>query len=195
MIKNIVFDIGNVLMSFQPMRAFQHIAHHETLCPLLFRSQLWLDYDRGTCTLDELRARCTDAFPQHRQSIMAMLENWPQILQPIQPMTAFRQECKDHGYGIYIISNLNEDSARFMQERYALFDGLDGAILSYQEHLLKPDPQMFSLLLTRYALRPETCLFLDDSPDNVNAACRIGMRAVRVDDPAAAIKEARELLC
>ena len=73
MIKNIVFDIGNVLMSFQPMRAFQHIAHHETLCPLLFRSQLWLDYDRGTCTLDELRARCTDAFPQHRQSIMAIL--------------------------------------------------------------------------------------------------------------------------
>ena len=54
---------------------------------------------------------------------------------------------------------------------------------------------MFSLLLTRYALRPETCLFLDDSPDNVNAARRIGMRAVRVDDPAAAVKEARELLC
>ena len=76
-----------------------------------------------------------------------------------------------------------------------LFDELDGAVLSYQERLLKPDPKMFSLLLSRYQLDADACLFLDDAQDNIRAALDAGMNAILVDDPHAAIMKARKLLC
>ena len=124
-----------------------------------------------------------------------MLDHWTQVLHPISEMTAFRTDCRKRGYGIYIISNLSEDSARSLQARYQLFDELDGAVLSYQERLLKPDPKMFSLLLSRYQLDADACLFLDDAQDNIRAALDAGMNAILVDDPHAAIMKARKLLC
>ncbi len=195
MIKHMVFDIGNVLMHWQPQRFFHDLRHHEKLCSLLFRSAEWQEYDRGACTLDDLRQAYVQAYPQHQQAICYMLDHWTQVLHPISEMNAFRADCRKRGYGIYIISNLSEDSARSLQARYQLFDELDGAVLSYQEHLLKPDPKMFSLLLSRYQLDADACLFLDDAQDNIRAALDAGMNAILVDDPHAAIMKARKLLC
>ncbi|MEE0774260.1 MAG: HAD family phosphatase, partial [Merdibacter sp.] len=65
MIKHMVFDIGNVLMHWQPQRFFHDLRHHEKLCSLLFRSAEWQEYDRGACTLDDLRQAYVQAYPQH----------------------------------------------------------------------------------------------------------------------------------
>lgn len=196
-IRNIIFDIGNVLVSFQPRHYYKDVLKEacETVCDAVFASSCWDDYDNGLCTLEEVKQQLLERHPDLRQEIALVIDDWFHLMKPIPAMWELREECRERGYGIYIISNLSRDSYEYLQREYHLFDALDGRVLSFEERFGKPDARMFTRLCERCSLLPSECLFLDDHLPNIEAAERLGMHTVHVSDPEAAAKEARERLC
>lgn len=87
---------------------------------------------------------------------------------------------KKKGYMIYILSNYSEELFAKHTKDAGFLDIIDGGIVSYQVHLLKPDIRIYKALLKKYSLKAEECMFFDDKEENVNGACRAGMKAVRV---------------
>lgn len=197
MIKNIIFDIGNVLVSFQPQIYFQSLLQEkcEEICHIVFYSKWWKQYDNGWISLKEVQQALLQEYPNYNKEILSVSDHWFTLMRPIDEMLQFLDECKQNGYHIYMISNLSEDSYDYLQEQYHLFDQADGMVLSFQEKFGKPDPRMYQFLCKRYALAPSTCLFLDDRKENIDAAAQCGIRSIEVKDIKTAIKEAKKQLC
>ena len=197
MIQNIVFDIGNVLVTFDPAHYYQQLfqSASASICNRVFSSTAWRRYDDGLLSLQEVIAALTNAHPSLQNEIKLVCTDWFALMKPIDEMLQFRNACRTKGYGIYIISNLSEDSYHYLQAHYRLFDDLDGRILSFEEKFGKPDPRMYQFLYQRYHLEPSTCLFLDDRKTNIQAAITTGMHGIHVQTIKQAIKEVREIIC
>ena len=107
MIKHIVFDIGNVLMTFAPetyfIRWFQSEEKTHRVCSRIFTHEAWEKYDQGIWMLEDLYAVYHDAYPDMAEETDIVLQNWLQLMQPMQESIAFMKQMKNAGYGIYIL--------------------------------------------------------------------------------------------
>ncbi len=197
MIQNVVFDIGNVLVTFKPKEYYQEILKEQCshICDLVFASSYWKDYDDGLLTLQEVKSALLRCYPSSEKEITLVTDQWFELMKPIEAMMELRKTCRQKGYGIYIISNLSEDSYQYLQIKYQLFDDLDGRVLSFEEKFGKPDVRMYDYLCTRYHLDPSTCLFIDDRLVNIEAAKAMGMQCIHMQTIEQTMKEAREILC
>ena len=146
MIKHIVFDIGNVLMSFAPeayfKRWFQSEDRTHRICSRIFTHEAWEKYDQGIWMLEDLYAVYHKAYPDMLEETNIVLQNWLQLMKPMQESIAFMKQVKDDGYGVYILSNISQDSADFLKKTQRFFSLADGAVLSYEEKINKPDPHI-----------------------------------------------------
>lgn len=181
MIKNIVFDIGNVLFEFKPERHFAYLPDGEKVCKYIFTSPLWLAYDLGEMHLDEVEARLITQYPKHEATISLMLSKWTEVLKPKRSMEMIEQ-LKQQGYRIYLLSNLSYDAADYIQQTYKLFDKVDGYVLSCEVHRVKPNLEIYEILSSQYALNYKETIFLDDLEENVRAAERLGMYGIHYTD-------------
>ena len=174
MIKHIVFDIGNVLMSFAPeayfIRWFQSEERTHRICNRIFTHEAWEKYDQGIWMLEDLYAVYHKAYPDMIEETNIVLQNWLQLMEPMQESIAFMKQVKDAGYGVYILSNISQDSADFLKKTQRFFPLADGAVLSYEEKTNKPDPHIFEVLLQRYKLNAGELLYLDDNAENIRQA-------------------------
>ena len=182
MIRNIIFDIGNVVLSFQPKQYFTKMFNNEefanAICKQMMGSQTWKDYDLGILTLDEVKDNFQKELPQYHTLIAQMLAVWVEILEPINYTLDKINQYKEEGYQIYLLSNLNKEAYAYIAEHYSLFEDVDGYILSFEEQLAKPDQAIYERLCNRYNLQANQCLFLDDLIENVEAARNYGMQAI-----------------
>ncbi len=182
MIKNIIFDIGNVVLAFQPKQYFTKMFQDEVfaseMCQLMMGSQIWKDYDLGLLDLQQVKEAFQKEVPQYHDLIEQMLQVWVSILEPKQYTLDKMKRLKEAGYGIYLLSNLNKEAFDFISQQYTLFDDVDGYVVSFEEQLAKPDPAIYELLCQRFGLDAKECLFLDDLIDNVEAAQKYGMQAI-----------------
>ncbi len=196
MIKNIIFDLGNVLMGFNPKPYFSEFLKDEALSnrliDLITNDPSWNYYDQGLLTLDEVKQNYIKIFPKDEDSINLMLDHWMGVLKPIKPMIKLFYELKERGFNCFILSNLSKDAADHIKANYSLIQDADGYVLSYEEKLVKPDPAIYQCLLSRYNLVAEECLFLDDVLKNTTAALSLGINTIHVasiDQAIEAIKE------
>ena len=88
------------------------------------------------------------------------------------------EDLKQRGYQVYLLSNLSEDAFLYIEKHFDLFNQVDGYIVSYQEHVSKPDFKIYECLMERYDLQKEECVFLDDTLINVEASNAFGMKAI-----------------
>ena len=197
MIKHIVFDIGNVLMTFAPetyfIRWFQSEEKTHRVCSRIFTHEAWEKYDQGIWMLEDLYAVYHDAYPDMVEETDIVLQNWLQLMQPMQESIAFMKQMKNAGYGIYILSNISQDSADYLKETQQFFPLADGAVLSYEEKTNKPDPYIFEVLLERYELNAEELLYLDDNVENTRQAEKMGIQGILFIDEGC-IAKAQKLL-
>lgn len=183
MIRNIVFDMGEVLIHFYPDMFLRRMGVPEEDWPLLtqemFRSVEWTQTDRGT--LDE--AGAVEAFcaklPQRLHGYVRTMvcDWWKEPLVPVEGMAALVEELKGLGYGIYLLSNA---SSR-LHEYFPHIPGseyFDGKIVSADWKQIKPEREIFQTLYREYGLKPEECFFIDDLPQNVEGAKFSGMGGV-----------------
>lgn len=187
MIKNIVFDIGNVLFRFDPVTYFTKVFNNEqrarNICSKIFEHEGWSKYDQGIFLLDDLYTLYYKEYPNDKEDIDAVLHNWFPLLQPMSASISYMKHMKEEGYIIYILSNISEDSMEYVKKVSKIFTYVQGAVLSFQEKVNKPDPRIYDALLHRYALIPKETIFIDDSKANILQANRMGIKGVQyIDD-------------
>ena len=193
-IKNVVFDMGNVLMLFDgPYFSAQFTDNEVDAAALqraLFGSPAWNLLDSGTISYDTM-LRVARAHLDERlwPNLDACFAGWAAYSTPIEETNALAAELKREGYGIYLLSNAGTRIHDQLNHMPA-WDLMDGAVVSGEERLMKPDPAIYRLLCERYGLLAEECLFVDDNADNCEGARVAGMRAVRYAGDVAAIREA-----
>lgn len=182
MIKNIVFDLGRVLVEFAPAEYMRNLGFAEekvqTLLGVVFGAD-WNLYDRGDYkTVNDLSAALIKKYPPFKEDIERILTNdWVKIHYLKQDTAEYLLELKNRGYKIFILSNLSRESYEFIS-KYPFFSLIDGGVFSYQENCCKPEAKIYKTLLSRYSLTPAETVFIDDNKINVEAAREFGINAV-----------------
>ena len=192
MIKNIVFDLGRVLVEFDPLTYIRGFGFPEETNARLYEAVFgydWYLHDRGDYeTVNDLREAVAAKHPELETEIRAVLKgDWVKIHYLKKDTEAYLRELKARGFRIYILSNLSLESYAFIKE-YPFFALTDGGVFSYQERANKPEEKIYRALLDRYALLPRETVFIDDNEANVAGAAALGIRAVLFTD----IESARE---
>lgn len=186
MIQNLIFDVGDVLLEyrwFEMLTRDYGISEAEArrIGGEMFDNEIWgQGMDGGRLSLDEAIHEYEKKYPDDVDVIGWFLKNGEQMAIKRPEVWDKIAALKDKGYSIYILSNYSEELFR-MHTKGALFlDLLDGGIVSYQVHALKPEPEIYQILLDKYGLQAEECLFFDDRADNVESARALGIQAVQV---------------
>ncbi len=182
MIRNIIFDMGNVLMRFDP-RLFIHrlgiTGEDETLLlRQVFRSVEWVRMDRGTLTDAQAAEMICRRMPLRlHEAVRALVCQWDDPMICIDGMYAVVEALKNAGYGLFLLSNASVRQHEYWP-RIPASRFFDGTFISCDHHLVKPQPEIYQKMLATFGLEAETCLFIDDSPANVEAASLCGIRGI-----------------
>lgn len=197
-VTDIVFDMGNVLMTFDGHAFAEAYADTpedaELIYGALFGRTEWALLDSGTIDHETI-ARVAEAHVPERllPNLRACIAGWPELSEPIAATNALACRLKKQGYGIYVLSNASTRIGEQLGHMPAM-SVVDGWVASAFERIMKPDPTIFRALCERYDLVPSQCLFVDDSLDNCVGAEVAGMRSFHftgnVDELEAAIAEA-----
>ncbi len=173
MIKQIIFDVGNVLLNFDPAAMISTVTSHPRKAALLrreiFSHSDWSRLDRGEgeeAVLLSMKARLPGELHPLADRLMA---HWHESLTPIEEMGELVEELYRLNYPLYILSNAPFRFYAF-RDRIPGYDRMRGVTLSCEEGLLKPDPALYRRMLERFGLRGEETFFIDDSPLNVESA-------------------------
>lgn len=178
MIKNIVFDMGGVLIDYNPEKTLYGLFDKETADVLLreiFRNKIWADKDRGIIMPDEIMALKKNSIPEAvYEKTSEMVENFYPYMPPFENMYGFVKELKDNGYGIYLLSNASSD---FHERRKGIpaLSLFDGVLISADHKLLKPEREIYEALYEKFSLNPDECFFIDDVQANIDGAKAAGM--------------------
>lgn len=180
-LRAIVFDMGNVLMTFDGPRfsaAFTKTPEDAALLnDALFGSPLWTLLDSGTISHETMARYARAHLPERlHPNLDECLDRWPELSEPIQATNDLGIRLKAEGYELYVLTNAN---TRVMEQlgHAPVIPYVDGVVVSAIERLMKPDPAIFQLLCERFGLEPGRCLFVDDNADNCEGARVAGMHA------------------
>lgn len=178
--KNIIFDLGNVLVTFRPDDFLHDLFDDEKVikaCKEVYFSDLWNAYDRGIYTAKQMVSFGIRLYPQYSRQLKDMMEKWVTYVRPIDTMMDRIDSLKEKGYDLYILSNLPEDCYKYLMKHYAFMNAMKG-VFSFQEKRIKPDVRIYQILFDRYQLDPEDCLFIDDTKENVDQARKLGCEVI-----------------
>lgn len=193
MIKNIIFDIGDVLVYFCYREYFASLGYQEDMIERLSKAtvfnDVWVHFDRGDLSDDEVIDRMAKSDPEIEADVRRVLSNCHDLVRQYDYAIPWVRELKAKGYHVYFLSNYFEKLIRENPEALSFIDYMDGGIFSCRVHALKPDPEIYQALLSKYGLIPEECVFFDDRQANVDGAIAVGMHAVVFENQAQA-KEA-----
>lgn len=173
--KNIVFDLAGVVVARNEARCPQYIMDYFYFInsgnPM---PEFWNDYDRGTRDIDSV-AQCLaefrgSDFNTAKSRILEAITYQEQVA----PTAELIAELKAAGYKLFVLSNMSKEYIDFLREM-DLFKYFDGQIISCEVSLIKPEKEIYELLLERYNLEPEQTIFIDDRKQNVDAAAEIGI--------------------
>ena len=188
MIRNLIFDFGSVLVDWDPhylyIPYFGDASKAEwfltEICPYTWNTQA----DAGR-SLQEITEERIALYPQWEKEIRMYYDRWIEMMGgQIPGMEELVRDYKARGYGVWGLTNWSRETFPLVRHRYPVFDLLDGIVVSGEERTAKPGPELYRILLDRYGLQAETCVFIDDSPRNVAGAEAVGIRGLVFRDAA-----------
>lgn len=181
MIKNIVFDIGLVLLGFDVKKYLLSLFDEETamrVAKAVFLSGHWHEIDRAVLSEDELLDLFYSADPGVKDEIRIAYDRIGECVErrswPIQVIDGLR----DQGYKVYYLSNMSEHVINEGRHAFDFVSHMDGGIFSCHVKAIKPDPEIYHRLFDKYGLVPEECIFIDDQPANISTARKLGMKGI-----------------
>ena len=194
---NVVFDIGNVLVHWEPRALYRKIFATEDevewFITHVCNSDWNIEQDRGRSFAEGV-AELTARFPQHAEAIAAYDLRWHEtVLGPIDGTVAILEELAARGTALYAITNFNQHKFRESAARFPFLRLFRDTVVSGDERLLKPDPAIYRVLLTRNGLAAGDCVFIDDSEKNVKGAEAVGMTGIHFTTPDALRAELAKL--
>jgi len=182
MIKNIVFDLGNVLISFRPSEYFDKKNYPEnikaTILSDIFGSKEWRLLDNGEINTREAINAIALKSSLNKEEIAHIFKLRTELMFPLAQNVRLLPELKKRGFRLYFLSNFPPDIFEEIKTGYYFFKYFDGGIISGEVKFSKPDSRIYEILLEKYSLIPEECLFIDDLEVNVTSAEVIGMKGL-----------------
>ena len=196
MIKNIVFDMGGVMIRFDReyfIRRLDVSGEDETLLMNgVFRSLEWAMMDRGSITEEGAEAAILPRLPERlHEAACKLIRMWERPILPIDGMYELVEELKELGYPVYLLSNASLRQHEYWP-RVPASKFFDGTLVSADVKLVKPQPEIYRLLCSTFDLKAEECFFIDDSPLNMEGAYFCGMRGFIFNGD---VKPLRTALC
>jgi len=181
--KNIVFDIGGVLVDYDPKgylsKLFNNAELEEFLYSIIFDSEEWKLLDQGKITRALAERRMLEAAGPHRYEAQLVLDDWRELMTTKLDTVDLILALRHSGHHLYFLSNIPEDIYLMFQQRRRFMQLFEGGVPSFAAKTAKPDPEIFKLLLNTYELSPAETLFIDDSPTNIAAAESLGMTGLQ----------------
>ena len=182
MIKNIILDMGNVLLDYDPERILSEFCSSEeekdAIRKELFNGPEWEMGDRGDIKdkdrFDQVKDRVDVRF---HDALWKCADRWSSFLDPLPGAEEFCRSVKNKGFGIYVLSNASDLFYEYFPGFLPL-DFFDGVYVSADHHMLKPDVRIYESFLELYGLKAAECLFIDDREINVEGARKAGISAV-----------------
>lgn len=194
MSKPAVFDLGGVLMAYDPRRLYRQLYPDPAELEWFLSHVVTVDWNERmdlSRTLDAGVAELVARHPAHEAAIRAFQERWPEMLDgAIEPNVALVLELRQAGVPLYLLSNCAGESLPRARALFPFLDLFDGLLASGEVGIGKPDPAFFRLLGERFGFPLEGAVFVDDNPVNVAAARDLGMRAVHYQGDPAALRRA-----
>jgi len=202
---NVVFDFGAVLFGWRPgellAQSFPEAAatpqQAKQLAHAMFGHEDWHNFDRGTLSMDAVAQRTAERLGLDREAMLQLVSSIGERLTPMDDMVdllaqlhALRQPAAPGAPGkhdtlkLYYLSNMPVPYSRTLEQRHDFLQCFDGGIFSGDVLHIKPDPAIYQLLQTRYALEPAQTLFIDDLHANVQAACALGWHGIHFESAA-----------
>ena len=173
--KNIVFDLGGVVFWRNPKKCTQEFLDFFAFVRETPMPHFWNEYDRGTLSLDEVMEHLMARSGFSREKCVDFVQRAIDMQEPIRPTEELIKVLKADGrYRLFVLSNMSHEFIEFLR-RVPVYRHFDGEVVSCEEGICKPEPAIYRLLLERYALDPAETLFIDDRPENVEAAEREGI--------------------
>lgn len=195
---NVVFDLGAVLIGWEPAKLLQAHFPERTPTPeaagalarAFFHHEDWLNFDCGVRTVDEVATRTAHRLALPADRVEAMLLSIGEELQPIPEsidvLHRLAERRTQHGdVRLFYLSNMPAPYARALERRMPFFGLFDGGIFSGDVKLIKPNGDIYELLAWRHGLEAQETLFIDDTAGNVEAARAMGWRAIHCTSPIA----------
>lgn len=181
MIRNVIFDLGKVLIDWNPRaylnKKIQDKNKIEVLFKEIFASEEWLMLDRGTITEEEAIRRFKERCPTCHDEIDDMFENIIELIPPLEKNIKIFEEVATN-YDTYILSNFGIRTFDLVYNKYPWFKLFKGKIVSSHVKMLKPEKEIYLELLNKYKLIPQETIFIDDTLVNVEASESLGIRTV-----------------
>lgn len=193
MLKNIVFDLGNVLLDFNPEKYLTDLnfnnKQRKKLINAIFQTEEWLKLDRGTITETEAVEIWQERNPELKTEITAVMENWSEMLTVKKKSLEILKELAEKDYNLYVLSNFHHKAYNYVSSKYSFFEYFTGQIISADIKMIKPEAEIFKFLLNKFNLKAGETLFIDDSKKNIEAALKQGIRVIHFTDAESLKKE------
>ncbi|MCM1112468.1 MAG: HAD family phosphatase [Muribaculum sp.] len=182
MIRNIVFDIGNVLTDFCWKEFLRGKGFDDEMIRRIGRasveSPVWREFDRGTWSEEELMRAFVANDPEIERELHEAYDDVRGMVTARAYAIPWVRELKARGYRVFYLSNFAKKAEEECADALAFLPDMDGGILSWRDGLIKPDPEIYRLLLKRYGLKAQECVFVDDLPENVAGAVAQGFHGI-----------------
>lgn len=197
MITTIIFDIGNVLADFTWREHYKSFGYDDAMVDRIAKATVgnpaWNENDRGVMKLEDIIQAFVDSDPEIEQDIRKVLDNVKTIVSRNDYAIPWIQDLKGKGYRILYLSNFSEKAESECAYALDFIPYMDGGILSYQEKVIKPMPEIYDILIKRYNLVPKECVFIDDTQANLVGAEKFGIHTVLFHNREQAMEELRKL--
>ena len=198
MIKNIVFDIGNVLVDFGWKAFIEKFGYSEEVnrrvVEATIKSGDWNEYDRGVLSEEEIVQCFVNNDPGIETELRTMCADFAGLLTQFEYTKGLIIDLQNKGFKVYALSNMSYKACRECEDALNFLPMMDGYVLSCNVKQIKPDKEIYETLFNTYGLKPEECVFFDDLPANISAAKSLGMHGIVFKDLKQAISELEALL-
>jgi len=198
MIKNIIFDLGNVLISFKPAEYFEKNKYPEniknTILSDIFGSNEWRMLDSGEITTPQAIEAISKRSSLNKKEIAHIFNLRTDLMFPLDSNVRLLPELKKRGFRLYFLSNFPSDIFDEIRSGYYFFKYFDGGLISAVAKSSKPDVGIYKSIMEKYSLIANECLFIDDIEKNVKTAESLGMKGIATNGSLEISKEIEKAL-
>lgn len=183
MIKNIVFDMGMVLVNFDWPAYLKSLPLPEEIKVTMVEKALgntavWNEHDRGVLSDEEFIEFASKEAPEIKEGLRMYMQGVGAIIEEYDYSKEWLHTLRERGYQIYILSNYGATPFLYAREHFSYFGEAHGIVVSSDVKMIKPEPGIYQYLLDTYGLKPEETVFLDDRQDNIDMARSFGIHGI-----------------
>lgn len=183
----VVFDFGGVLIDWNPRYLYRNIFEEEQEMEWFLKNVCtpeWNTLQDEGFTFSEIIPPLEKQYPAYSDKIKIYQTRWPEMVRgEISESIKILREIQSKNFQVYGLTNWGTETFPIVFEQFEFLRRLDGIVVSGDEKLVKPDPRLFEILIKKFALKPESSVFIDDNIKNIQSAKEIGFEAIHFVSP------------